>query len=175
MRSRNLLGVRNHQAGFSMIELLMTCFILVVGLLGLFMLQIMSLKAARGGRSLSTAVQVGEAVMDQVEMEGRLSWLNITDSRYPAPTAVPSLRYVNAATVVDTFNIKGQIPFSSPDPADSNPFFTVTTTRTNPVAMTTGQMHDFVVTVEFADASNPAAPTTTLKRTAVLTRRILHG
>lgn len=174
VRSRN--QGRPSQAGFSMIEMLMTAFILAIGILGLSMLQVMSLKASRGSRSLTTAVQVGEAVMDQVEMEGRLSWLNITDSRYVAPAALANLKYVNqAAPVINTFNIKGQIPQpTSTDPADKNPFFTVTTTRITPIVVVTGQMHDFVVTVNFVDAVNPTTNVPII-RTVTLTRRILHG
>ena len=164
------------QAGFSMIEMLMTAFILAIGILGLSMLQVMSLKASRGSRSLTTAVQVGEMVMDRIEMEGRLSWLNVTDSAYTVPTALTTLQYVNqAAPVVNTFNIKGQVPQpSSPDPADQNPYFTVTTTRINPVVVTTGQLHDFVVTVDFVDIVD-ANTSAAIHRTFTLTRRVLHG
>ncbi len=169
---------RNAQAGFSMIELLMTATILAIGILGLTMLQVMSLRGSRGSRSLTTAVQVGEAVMDQIEMEGRLSWLNITDSQYDpaAITPLASLMYVNqAGPVVNTFNIKGQIPQpTSPDPMDKTPYFTVTTTRINPVAVTTGQMHDFVVTVDFVD-SVVASTSAPIHRQAIFTRRVLHG
>ena len=47
-----------------MIEMLMTAFILAVGILGLTMLLVMSLKGSRGGRSLTTAVLVGDNVME---------------------------------------------------------------------------------------------------------------
>ena len=178
-------AAQNAQAGFSMIEMLMTAFILAIGILGLSMLQVMSLKASRGSRSLTTAVGVGEKVMDQVEMEGRLSWLNITDSQYTVPVAVPT-RYVNLATsappaggLQQVFNIKGQIPFASTDPADSNPYFTVKTYRlpksgNGDANGATGQMDDFIVQVVFSDIfdTNTNAP---ILRTVTLTRRILHG
>lgn len=168
---------RNAQAGFSMVEMLMTASILAIGILGLTMLQVMSLRASRGSRSLTTAVQVGEAVMDQVEMEGRLSWLNITDSQYDpgAITPLTTLNYVDkAGPIVNQFNIKGQIPHASADPSDLTPYFTVTTRRINPVVVTTGQMHDFVVTVTFVDAVD-ATTGVGITRTATFTRRILHG
>lgn len=173
---------RNAQAGFSMIEMLMTAFILAIGILGLSMLQVMSLKASRGSRSLTTAVQVGEKVMDQIEMEGRVSWLNITDSQYTAPTAVPALQYVNLAPstsvgLVQTFNIKGQTPQpSAPDPADSNAYFRVTSLRLPTVVGggATGNMSDFMVQVVFVDIVD-ATTNATVPRTVTLTRRILHG
>lgn len=178
----NARAARSAQAGFSMIEMLMTAFILAIGILGLSMLQVMSLKASRGSRSLTTAVGVGEKVLDQVEMEGRLSWLNITDSQYTTPTAVPT-QYVTLATsappaggLEQLFNIKGQTPFASTDPADSNPYFTVKTYRL-PTAVgggATGNMSDFVVQVVFADIVDPTTNAKIL-RTVTLTRRILHG
>ena len=61
MAIRNRCRTRSGQAGFSMIEMLMTAFVLAIGLLGLCMLQAMSLRASRGSRSLETAVQVALA------------------------------------------------------------------------------------------------------------------
>lgn len=181
--NRSAAGRPKGQAGFSMIEMLMTAFILAIGILGLSMLQVMSLKASRGSRSLTTAVQVGEKVMDQVEMEGRLSWLNITDSQYTVPPAVPT-QYVSLAAsappaggLEQVFNIKGQDPQpSSTDPADKNPYFTVTTYRL-PDAVgggATGNMSNFVVRVDFVDIVN-ATTNAQVHRTVTLTRRILHG
>lgn len=173
---------RRTQAGFSMIEMLMTAFILAVGVLGLTMLQVMSLKASRGSRSLTTAVQVGESVMDQIEMEGRLSWLNITDTQYAAPTAIAYAGYQHvtvapsappAGGVSQFFNINGD---ATPSAADPNTYYTATTYRLpNPVGGgATGNMNDFVVRVVFADAVDPNT-NTPIQRTVTLTRRILHG
>lgn len=169
------------QAGFSMIEMLMTAFILAIGILGLTMLQVMSLKASRGGRSLSTAVLVGEHVMDQVEMEGRLSWLNATDKYTGTSTAVdlPNLRYVSipdGATRLETFNSKGGPPLGNPDPADNTTYFRVTTGRVvsvAPGAATNGALSNFTVTVQFTDQLDQASAP--ILRTVTLTRRVLHG
>lgn len=163
------------QSGFSMIEMLMAAFILAIGILGLTMLQVMSLRAARGSRSLTAAVQVADRVMDQIEMEGRLTWLNITDTQYTAPTALTGLTYMGAGPFTNYFTIKGQ----APDPAaalpeDQNPFFTVTTTRSVLAAAgTTGQMHDYTVVVSFVDTVD--ATNTAVTRSVTLTRRIVHG
>jgi len=174
---RNRKPPAHTQRGFSLVEMLMTAFILAVGVMGLTLLQVMSLKGARGGKSLATAIQVGEAVMDRIEMEGRLTWLNITDSQYKVPTAVANLTFVNqpALAVPLTFNLKGQVPIpASTDPAESNPFFTARVTGANVGAATVGIITDYTVTVTFADVVNPTT-NVPITRTVVLTRRILHG
>ena len=166
---------RRLEAGFSMVEMLMTAFVLAIGILGLTMLQVMSMQSSKGGRNLTTAVQVADRVMDQVEQEGRLSWLNLTDTQYTAPTALTTLKYVGVASLTESYNIKGEAPdAAATDPADHDPFFTVTTTQAAlSGAATTGQMHDYTVLVEFFDAVTSS--NTPIKRSVTLTRRILHG
>lgn len=164
------------QRGFSMVEMLITAFIMSIGLLGLTMLQVMSLRGARGGKSLTTAVQVGEMVMDQIEMEGRLSWLNITATQY-TPVPLTTLQYVNKPTLAAplTFTVKGQVPvLSAPDPADSTAFYAVNFVKTDVAAAGTGTISDFTLTVNFSEAVN-ATTNVPITRTVTLTRRILHG
>lgn len=165
------------QRGFSMVEMLLAAFILAVGIMGLTMLQIMSLKAARGGKSLGTAVQVGEMVMDQIEMEGRLSWLNLTDSQATAPAALTTLTYINKVPLAtpQTFTIKGAVPVpGAPDPIDSTPFYTVVIAQNNVAAAGTGVISDFTVNVQFSDQVN-ATTGVAIPRVVTITRRILHG
>jgi hypothetical protein len=167
----------------------MTAFILAVGIMGLTLLQVMSLKGARGGRSLGTAVQVGETIMDQIEMEGRLSWLNITASQYAAPSALTHLLYINkvpstlfptpiplATPPFATFTIKGEVPVANPpDPTDSASFYNVYISQTNNVGVAaTGLTSDFTVNVQFSEQVNPATGLA-IPRTVTITRRILHG
>lgn len=179
MRIRTVRKSLARQQGFSMIEMLMTAFILAVGILGLTMLQTMSLKASRGSRSLTSAILVAEHVMDQAEMEGRLSWLNITDSNSATPSLedMPNLKYIvipDAGNLVETFNSKGgPVISTSPDPAESTPFFTVTTTRVAAAAAVTGRISDVSVQVQFVD--NVDQTNTPIQRTVSLTRRIVHG
>jgi Tfp pilus assembly protein PilV len=166
-----------------MIELLVTATILAVGILGLTLLQAMAIRGARGGRSLSTAVQVGEAVLDRIEQEGRLSWLNLTDSPYTTPGTLSTLKFVTLANTETlakdlTFTVKGQVPNAeATDPKDQLPFYKVNMVRMEKSAAATGKLSDFTVTVTFADeaqASGQAAPVA-INRTVKLTRRILHG
>ena len=174
-------GARGGQEGFSMIEMLMTAFVLAIGLLGLCMLQAMSLRAGRGSRSLATAAQVAQGVMDQVEMEGRLSWLNLTDNNNGSATIsnLPNLLYLPLAVggqLTQTYNLWGNAPIStSTDPTLSTPFFTAVTQHVADVGTTagTGQISDYMVTVTFADTVNGSK--VAVKRSVVLTRRIIHG
>jgi len=178
MRAMRLKPSPSEQ-GFSLVEMLMTAFILAIGVMGLTLLQVMSLKGARGGKSLATAIQVGEAVMDRIEMEGRLSWLNITDGEYKIAAALPNLAFVDKTVLATplTFNLKGQVPITaSADPAESTPFYSVAMRRVpvSALAAGTGSISDFTVTVTFADVINPTT-NTPVTRTVTLTRRVLHG
>jgi len=179
MRNRKVSKAISRQEGFSMIEMLMTAFVLAVGILGLTMLQAMSLKASRGSRSLSAAILVAEQVMDQAEMEGRLSWLNITDTNKSAPklTDLPNLKYIVIPAdgkLEEKFNSKGGlVDAASTDPIVSTTFYTVTTTRVPATAAVTGRLSDVNVQVQFVD--NVDRTNTPIQRTVTLTRRILHG
>ena len=178
MRERKGPRVRTREAGFSMIEMLMTAFILAIGLLGLCLLQTMSLRAAQGGTSLTTAVHVSDAVMEQVELEGRMSWLNQTNAA-GAVTALPKSYYMALAvggTLKQTFNLHGDVSLAtSSDPTVSSKLFAVTTTRVQDVgaAAGSGQLSDYLVQVQFAEST--AATGTPVQRTVMVTRRILHG
>jgi len=167
---------RQGEAGFSMVEMLMTAFVLSIGLLGLSMLQAMSLRAARGSRSLSTAVKLAGGVMDAVEMEGRLSWLNVSQSLQTAPSnaQLPTLIYIPVANQNQTYNLLGEpVNAGSTDPAQANPFFQVNISQVPDTVGASGSLSDFTVVVTFADTVNGTqAPA---KRMVTLTRRILHG
>ena len=163
------------QQGFSMVEMLLTAFILAIGIMGLTMLQVMALRGASGGRNLATAVQVGELVMDQIEMEGRLTWLNITATQYNPPKAI-NTTYINHLPLKDlpTFTIKGQVPITTAtDPVDSKTFYTVTIAEANVRNAGSGKMGDFTIDVVFHDQAD--ANNAQIDRHVVITRSILHG
>ncbi len=181
IRNRKPPRVSTGQSGFSMIEMLMTAFILAIGLLGLCMLQTMALRGGRGSRSLTTAVHVASSVLDQVEMEGRLSWLNVTDSPLSGQSNTNlKLNFIplDAGTSAPNqyFNMQGNLADpTSTDPAINNPFFTVVTTHVDDVgnAVGVGQVSDYSVTVKFTDSVD--ATQKKIERSVVLTRRITHG
>jgi len=179
MRPRKNPDPPRSQAGFSMVEMLMTAFILAIGILGLSMLQVMSMKASRGSRSLTTAVQVAEQVMDRVELEGRLSWLNVSNSQMSSPSNADfaTLQYIGNAdnvTVTRYFNIKGNETIATTaDPVDAATFFTVKVSQSAITRVTTGQLSDVTVQVNFVDVMDKTS--VAISRYVVITRRILHG
>ncbi|MCE1228857.1 MAG: prepilin-type N-terminal cleavage/methylation domain-containing protein [Firmicutes bacterium] len=170
MRRTNQL----RQRGFSMVEMLMAAFILGVGLLGLASLQVMSLRVARGGKSLTTAVLVAERIMDQVEQEGRLTWLNQTSATGPG-AALTGMQFINAAApvyvAVDNHGNTTAPSGTKPDLGGGSYVATVGRQDVN-VTGPTGRTADYFVVVEFQDETDRnGAPIT---RTVSLTRRILH-
>ena len=167
------------QAGFSMVEMLMAAFIMAVGILGLSALQVMALKATRGSRSLSTAILVAEQVLDRAEMEGRLSWLNLTDRNATSPSLgdLSGLRYitqVSGTPLVDSFNSQGRpVVAASSDPLESETRYTASTTRIAATTAATGQLSEFTVQVTFQDEVNSSGAA--VQRTVRLTRVVTHG
>lgn len=169
-----------NQAGFSMVEMLMAAFIMAVGILGLSALQVMALKSTRGSRSLSTAILVAEQILDRAELEGRLSWLNLTDRNATNPTLadLSGLGYINLdrdTPRVDNFNNLGQPVVLGPFLArqDSGVRYVATTNRKPATTYATGYLSEFIVQVTFkddVDRSGVAVP-----RTVILSRMVSHG
>ncbi len=161
------------QSGFSMVELLMAAFVLAIGILGITMLQVMSLRTARGSQSLTTAVQVANRVMDQVELEGRLTWLNTTDTDLVTPGTLSELQYLMDDDVpVQTFNPQGEFTADAAV-SDKTVFYTVNTTKTLVTDGASGRITDVTVAVQFADTVGDS--NVPITRTVTLTRRIVHG
>jgi Tfp pilus assembly protein PilV len=170
MPTPNLRRAHATQVGFSMVEMLMTAFILAIGLLGLALLQTMALRVSRGNTSVTTAVLVADQIMDQVEMEGRLTWLNVSDSNYTNPsTAALGLKYLNVPSLTEYFNASG----GSVTGGDPTTFFTANTVLTPQTASTVGAVSLVTVTVTFSDTVN--ASNAPVPRSVYLARRILHG
>jgi len=173
-----------HQGGFSMIELLVATFVLAIGILGLAMLQTMALRASKGSGNLGAAVRIAEQVMNQVELEGRLSWLNITDGNQnlSSPGAGLSFEFkyikMEGAVEPEYFNPRGE-PINESDqddPIAAMKFFTVITEklpRKNESVGAVGHMSDFNVRVEFTESLGSNKQPITRKFN--LTRRIIHG
>jgi prepilin-type N-terminal cleavage/methylation domain-containing protein len=167
------------QAGFSMVEMLMAALILSIGILGVSLMQVMALKAARGGQSLITAAAVGERVLDQVEMEGRLTWLNATNTDQNVHTPPSNMVYLTANQtypVTQTFTIKGLTPVaSSSDPRDVATFFTVNTTVGNAVTAAGGSGATSLVTVVVSFQDAVKGTNTLVTRSITLNRTVIHG
>ena len=179
MRARVIRPGSRRQSGFSMVEMLMAAFVLSIGVLGIAMLQVMSLKASRGGQNLGIAVNLAEQLMDKVEMEGRLTYLNANITGYTTPgalghttsnpTSTFNLAYINQAQVDQYFSLDpatGQLVQTTSDGA----LFHATMTQT--LAAGTG-LSDVTVQVVFTDTVTATGAAIT--RTATVNRRILHG
>lgn len=159
------------QSGFSMIEMLMTAVILAIGILGLTLLQTMSLRASRGSQNLGIAVQLAERVMDQAELEGRLTYLNTTLSGYTTPGALGGISYITSNSVDQYFNLDattGQVV-----PVLTNTASALFHAKMTQAYVAGTGLSDVKVQVDFSDEVNKSNVKVT--RTAVVTRRILHG
>jgi prepilin-type N-terminal cleavage/methylation domain-containing protein len=179
---------RHRQSGFSLVEMLAAAFIMAIGILGILTLQMMAIRATKGTSNMSTAARIAEQIIDQAEMEGRLSWLNITDGNRTAPNLGDldgfQLKYIVLEVgkeLVEEYNVKGDLVVKGgeahEDSMASAVFFTVATRREkidplgapNPV----GAISDFKVRVTFADVVG--ADKQVITRIFNLSRRIIHG
>lgn len=174
MKSKTVLPGKN-QAGFSMVEFLMVALIMAVGLLGVASMQLISIKASSGSSNLTTAAQIADRIMDQVEEEARLTWLSKTASSVVTTTAPPNLFYLANTTLPFTldaqlFDLSGT---PLPTTATTGPFSAVVkAAAVTSSGATIGGMMDVTVTVTFqveGQGSN------TVPRSLVLTRRITHA
>lgn len=160
---------RTRQAGFSMVELLMAAFILAIGLLGLAALQLMALRATRGSQNQGLAIQLAEKIMDQVELEGRETYLNTEITQYSSPTALGGITYITNNSVDQYYNL---------DPATGN----LVQTAASPHALFHVNMKqvysagvnlsDVTVKVDYQETANGGGQ---VLRSATIARRILHG
>jgi Tfp pilus assembly protein PilV len=160
-----------------MIEMLVTAFILGIGILGLTMLQAMTIRGARGGSSQTVAIEVAEMVMDQIEMEGRLSWLNLTASQLAVPAPMTTLTYIGHVPLAAPLNytIKGQTPVANaPNPVDSATYYQVTISSADIGAAGNGTITNYTVLVKYSEQTS-ATTGLPVPRQVQITRSILHG
>lgn len=159
-------SARHGEAGFSLVEMLITAFILAIGLLGLMMLQTMTLRVAFGSRSMGTAIKLGQGVSDQIEAEGR-QLLLFAKTGNAAPTG--STFFDSAkSTITLAYDAKGNA-------VASGGYYTVTVKRTSLVTSVAvvGGVNTFVVTVDFADTVQ--ANGTTIPRKVTLNRQVAYA
>ena len=173
---------RRTERGLSIIEVLVATVILGIGLLGLILLQVMAVRGAGNGKGLQTAILVGESIMDRIEMEGRLSWLNLTNTSYSTVQPLTNLTFLDPTKPPPTlaFTMNGSIPdLAAKHQFGQGTFYTATTTRTLITSLATGKISECTVVISFPDANQPStapgSPTTPIYRTFRLTRRIRHA
>ena len=168
------------QAGFSMIEMLMTALILAIGLLGLAMFQTMALRSTRGNRNVNTAVLLANQILDQAEEEGRLTWLNLTNTQLTGTSNAnfTNLKYLaignGGAPLAESFNSQGgAVDATSADLSVNTPFFHTLTAEAAAPSAVTGSTSLFTVVVNFTDLQYSTNGAQT--RTVTLSRSITHG
>jgi Tfp pilus assembly protein PilV len=154
-----------------MVEMLMAAFILAFGILGLTMLQTMSLRTARGSQNVGTAVRLAEQFMDQTELEGRLSYLNATNNNYTTPGALSGISYITKNSVEKYFQIDpatGQVVPATGTLTDAP--FHLTMTQAYVAGTALSEVKVKVEFTDFVSGSNQKQ-----LRSTTVTRRILHG
>ena len=169
------IGTRTRtQRGFSMIEMLMAAFILAIGLLGLAMLQAMALRATRGGRNLGVAVKLAEHVMDAVELEGRLTYLNsnLTDHSSVGPLGGNDyhLAYIDKSQVDKYYAIDPGTGGTVETEVDKAWLFHLQMIQTYQAGT---KLSDVQVEVQFTDGIDASGHP--IPRRARISRRVLHG
>jgi prepilin-type N-terminal cleavage/methylation domain-containing protein len=163
--SRNLR--RPRQAGFSMIEFLITAFILAIGILGLTMLQVMAMRASTGSRALNTAVVVGEGVIESIQAEGRQRMLFLKFGG----TAPATTFFGGAASITRYYAFDGTLLASA-----TNAFYTAVVSSSDVVALgLAGGTKRFTLVLTFAGTPDPANPTATITRSVTLTRQVAYA
>lgn len=155
------LNRRRSQRGFSLIEMLLAAFILAIGILGLTMLLVLTVRTNLGSRQHEAAVRLGNLILDGAAAEGRMSWNNL---QAITPLSLPEPRYLNTAGGSTTTYYDLQC---NPVEADQA-VFTVTTTCTADLAVATaegGRTTDLTVRVQWSESP-------TYQRSVVLARSV---
>jgi len=145
------------QAGFSMLEMLVTTFILSIGLLGLTALQVLSIRSSGGSRNRGTAAYVAQSVLDVIASEGQLSYQE--RSKGTALTFTPKYTATPGTAIngnYGSFDVNGQ--FVSTSMTAAGTVFHASWNRlaykggTQPAAASP-QVQEFLVNVQWVDGS----------------------
>lgn len=156
------------EKGFSFIELLFVAFILGIGILGLTLLQVMSMRSATGSKALNTAVMVGEGTLESIQAEGRERMLFL---KYSGSAPITTYFTVSNDSITRYFDFKG-----NPLTGAADSYFTMIITPSDIVAISSaGGTKLFTLTVTFYEAQNPQNPTLKIPRTVTLTRQVAYA
>ena len=167
------------QAGFSMIEMMMTALILAIGILGLTALQAFTLTTNARSKGFNSAVEVAGHILENIESQARQRWLIKTDDPLAVlPVYTPN--YFAGANVTENFTFNGHYPDPAALNLDGTPsyidranFFTAVTSSV-PVQNVAGSgtITNYTVTVTFQEAGPGGPP---LTRTVAISRTVLYG
>jgi prepilin-type N-terminal cleavage/methylation domain-containing protein len=159
---------RHAHAGFSLVEFLIAALIMGIGLLGLATLEVMSLKTATNGKSLSNGVTVAESMMEAVGSESRQRYL----TRFTWPqVAPPSPRYFagGGATVIDYFDRNGTSLASA-----TGAYYTVTTQVALQESQSMADQYMAVATLTYNEDADPTHPGNFIVRQVELRRHFAN-
>lgn len=161
---------RPSQAGFSMVEMLVTAFVMAVGILGLAMLQTFAIRTRTGSRARDQAVQVGMRILEQAELQGRYS---LYASRKNVAPTTPDPNYFGNAAFTQYYGPTGL-------PTNGAGFFTAVVTPTTAagsgiVAPVQGLGGIAMVSVTVSWQEAVAGVNQTATRRITLSRRITYA
>lgn len=178
------------EAGFTMVELLITAFILGIGLLGLAALQTMAVRGYSGSKIRDAGANLASSILDQLAADGRLTAVQrATDPATVSTTALLANAALDTATayqvrnkagVVQTqFNLRGgPIEPTSADLDESSPVFTATyVVLTNgkdgdPVGASGQMAREVIVNVTWREAIQQSGATALQDRNLSVSRYV---
>lgn len=179
---------RKPEAGFSLVELLMAAFVLGIGILGLTMLQLLTIRTNISSANMTRALGVAHRTLETVAMEGHRSMLWKTEGRAAVPTAGTTYTYLGQGKVTRYITGSGAILDSeSAAKASGEVYYTVVVESSDTITATTmvssvptplglGKSSVFNVTVSFTDEIiTKDGVTKILPRTVRLARRVSHA
>ncbi len=169
-RQRLAAQARHGEAGFNMIEMLMAAFVLAIGILGLTLLQTMSIRSQAGSKALTTATQIGERLLDAAQSEGRQSLIFARNGQTPRPPVL-----IKDDPFTTKFPVEGDVLPAGKSSIKAD-FFRVELTSTDesaPIPLL-GGIRVVNVKIEWDDNVQPGA-TKAVARTARFTRRIAYA
>ncbi|PYV84088.1 MAG: hypothetical protein DMG93_06130 [Acidobacteria bacterium] len=90
MRMTKQLHLRNGQSGFTLIELMISMVVLLIGLGGLLVLLITSLYTNKTAATDTSSTMIAEHILEQISAQGLQATtpLQITDCTYPTPQTI---------------------------------------------------------------------------------------
>jgi type IV pilus modification protein PilV len=177
------------QRGFSLVELLLTAFILSIGLLGLAALQASAMRGHLGSKTRDAAAYFASSVLDRLKADGQVTAAQRLNNQAISPAAIlasapldTQISYQapnSSGTLQSQFNIRGgPLEPTSGNLDESTPMFTANfVVRSNgkdgdPAPTSQGMTREVVVNVTWQEAVSAAGATTLQSKSISMSRYI---